>query len=402
MMMTNQRGEVGGSLACYVGGFGQELARLGYNKRRADSHLELLADLSDWLRGGGLAAAELTEPRVTQFLEVRRAGGERDLVTPRGVALLLGYLRGLGVVPPALHPVPDGPAAEVLERYRDYLSSERGLAPRGVLRYVTEVGPFVASVTGADGIDWAEVSAAAVTRFMLEVCGSGRAPSSNLLAALRSFLRFAQLEGWISLPLAQAIPSVAGWNGRSLPRRPEPDEVRRLLGGCDRHSGDGRRDYAILVLLVRLGLRAAEVAGLQLGDIDWHAGELVVRGKGQREEKLPLPDDAGGAIVDYLQHGRPRTVERAVFLRLHVPLRGLTPIGVTSVVYRACDRAGVTRVSAHPLRHFAATEMLRAGASLGEVGQALRQRSSSATAIYAKVDHVALRQLALPWPGGAQ
>jgi integrase/recombinase XerD len=203
------------------------------------------------------------------------------------------------------------------------------------------------------------------------------------------------------VPLTQAVPSVAGWNGRSLPRRLEPDEVRRLLGGCDRHSAAGRRDYAMLTVLVRVGLRAAEVAGMCLGDIDWRAGELVVRGKGQREEKMPLPDDVGRAIVDYLCHGRPPTASRSVFLRSHVPLRGLGPIGVTAVVYRACDRAGVTRVSAHALRHTAATEMLRAGASLGEVGQALRHRSSSATAIYAKVDHVSLRALARPWPGGA-
>jgi integrase len=156
-----------------------------------------------------------------------------------------------------------------------------------------------------------------------------------------------------------------------------------------------------LTLLVRLGLRAGEVARMHLDDIDWRAGEFLVHGKGQRKEKLPLLEDVGKALVDYLRHGRPRTSSRAVFLRLQVPLRALTPIGVTSLVYRACDRAGVARVSAHPLRHTAATEMLRAGASLGEVGQALRQRSPSATAIYAKVDHVALRALARPWPGGA-
>jgi integrase/recombinase XerD len=392
---------VGGPLACYVTGFGEELAGLGYDGRRARVHVDLLADLSAWLEGEGLAAVELTESRMAQFLGARRARGERELVTSRGLELLLEHLRGLGVVPATSRPVPEGPAGELLERYGDYLASERGLAERSVRRYVTEVGPFVVSVTGADGIDWSAVSAAAVTR-LVKVCGSGRAPSSSLLAALRSFLRFAQLEGWISLPLTQAVPSVAGWNGRSLPRRLEPDEVRRLLDGCDRHSAHGRRDYAILILLVRLGLRAVEVARMQLEDIDWRAGELLVRGKGPRQEKLPLPGDVGEAVADYLRCGRPPTTSRAVFLRLHVPLRELTPIGVTALVYRACARAGVSRVSAHPLRHTAATEMLRAGASLGEVGQALRHRSSTATAIYAKVDHVALRALARPWPAGAR
>ena len=271
-------------MACHARGFEEELTSLGYGKRRADSHLDLLADLSGWLEGEGLLAGDLTEPRVAQFLGVRRSRGERDLVTSRGVALLLGYLRDLGVVPPASPPLPDGPAAELLGRYRKYLTSERGLAERAVRRYLSEVGPFVASVTGPDGVDWAAVSAANVTRFLVEVCGSGRVPSSNLLAALRSFLRFAHLEGWIMLPLMQAVPSVAGWNGRSLPRRLEPNEVRRLLGGCDRHSAAGRRDYAMLTLLVRMGLRAAEVAGMCLEDIDWRAGELVVRGKGRRDQ----------------------------------------------------------------------------------------------------------------------
>jgi site-specific recombinase XerD len=392
-----------GPLVGLVEGFEAELARLGYGSRRAGVHVDLLVDLDGWLEGEGLAAAELTDARVAQFLGWRRASGARELRTTRGVALLLEHLRGLGVVPLASHHVTDdGPAAELLERYRGYLSRERGLTARGVDRYVTEVGPFVASVTGPEGVDWAVVSAADVSRFVVSVCRSGRSPSSSLLAALRSFLRFAQLEGWTSLPLAQAVPSVAGWNGRSLPRRLEPDQVRRLLEGCDRHSAPGRRDYAILVVLVRLGLRAVEVTRMRLEDIDWRAGELLVRGKGPREDRLPLPGDVGEAIVDYLRHGRPSTTSRAVFLRLQVPLRELTPIGVTSIVYRACLRAGVSRVSAHPLRHTAATQMLRAGASLGEVGQALRHRSSTATSIYAKVDHVLLRELARPWPAGAR
>lgn len=400
--MTIRRGALSGPLACFAEGFGEELAGLGYGERTAAGHLELLADLSGWLDRGGLAAGDLTEPRVTEFLASRRDRGRRDLVTARGMAPLLGYLRSAGVVPPASRRLPGGPAAGVLEDFRRYLASERGLAERGVLRYVAEIGPFARQVAGEDGIDWAAVSAADVTRFVTGACSrpSGRSPSSSLLAALRSFLRFTQLEGWTDLPLAQAAPSVVRRGGASLPRRLEPGEVRRLLDGCDRESAAGSRDYAILTLLIRLGLRAGEVARMQLDDIDWRAGEFLVRGKGQREEKLPLPGDAGEAVAGYLRHGRPRAASRAVFLRLNVPLLGLTPIGVTSLVYRACDRAGLTRVSAHPLRHTAATEMLRGGASLAEIGQALRQRSPSATAIYAKVDHATLRQLALPWPGG--
>jgi site-specific recombinase XerD len=161
----------------------------------------------------------------------------------------------------------------------------------------------------------------------------------------------------------------------------------------------GRRDYAILVLLARLGLRAAEVAALRLDDIDWRAGEIVVRGKGHTEERLPLPSDVGAAIAAYLQRGRPRRPEREVFLRMSAPLRGLTPEGVSEVVRAASERAGLGSFGSHRLRHTAGTEMLRAGASLSEVAQVLRHRSVATTAIYAKVDHRALRQLAMPWPG---
>lgn len=394
--------ETKGPLACHESGFRDELLQLGYDRRRSGSHLDLLTDLSRWVKDQDLAPADLALPRVSEFLEVKRTRGHQDLVTLRGVAPLLGYLRALGVVPPPTDPVPEGPASAELERYRDYLASERGLAERGVIRYVTEVSSFIGSVSGPDGIDWAALSPADVTRFVVAACSGREAvPSFSLLAALRSFLRFAQREGWTNLPLAWAVPSVARWRAASLPRRLEPNEVQQLLAGCDRGSAPGRRDFAILTLLVRLGLRAVEVARLQLEDIDWRAGNLVVCGKGRRTETLPLPTDVGAALAAYLRHARPRTKSRTVFLRLHAPLRGMTPIGVTSVVYRACDRAGLARVSAHPLRHSAATAMLRAGASLAEVGQALRHRSPNTTAIYAKVDHASLRALARPWPGGA-
>ncbi len=397
--MTKWKMETGGLLAGYTDGFAERLASLGYGRERTRSHLRLLCALSAWLEHEGLTPAEVAGPQLARFLGSRRARGEADLVTERGCALLLEYLREVGVVPCACRPVLGGPAGAVLGRYRSYLADERGLGERGVLRYLHELGPFVASLTTRnDGIDWTAMSSASVSRFLIDVCGGGRKPSSSFLAALRGFLRFAYLEGLIDTPLAQAVPSVASWRDRALPRRLAPEEVRQVLAHCDRKTLAGRRDYAIVTLLSRLGLRAAEVAGLGLDDVNWHAGEIVVRGKGSREEKMPLPTDVGRAIADYLSHDRPGTPTRAVFLRLQVPLRGLGPIGVTAVVYRACARAGVPRASAHVLRHSAATQMLRAGASLAEVGQTLRHRSSSATALYAKVDHASLRTLAPRWP----
>jgi integrase/recombinase XerD len=389
-------------LACHEPGFREALAESGYSERATRTHVELLGHLSGWLEEEGMCLAELTAERVVEFLLARRRGGSRGLVTAFGVTPLLGYLELLGVLLPRSRPLPTGPAAAVLERYRDYLVSERGVAPPGVVRYERVAELFVRSVAAGDDVDWAAVSAGEVTRFVVKECSArGGSSARNLVAGLRSFLRFAQLDGWTQLGLAKAVPSVAGWRAKALPSGLGREDVRRLLDSCDRRTNIGRRDYAILTVLVRLGLRAGEVAGMRLEDIDWRAGEIVVHGKDRRDERMPLPADVGKALAGYLRQGRPPARCRSVFLRLLAPRQGLTPTGVTSVVYRACERVGMSRVGAHRLRHTAATEMLRAGASLSEVGQALRQREPKTTAIYAKVDHGLLGSLARPWPDGA-
>jgi site-specific recombinase XerD len=245
-----------------------------------------------------------------------------------------------------------------------------------------------------------DLDAGDVSRFVTRQCRRLSVRSAErLVNGMRSFLRFALAEGLITAPLASAVPSVARWSGAGLPRGLAPAQVAALLASCDRRRATGRRDYAILVLLGRLGLRAAEVAALRLDDIDWRSGEIVVRGKGRTEERLPLPSDVGEAIAAYLRRGRPQRPEREVFLRASAPLRGLAPEGVSEVVRAASERAGLGSFGAHRLRHTAGTEMLRAGASLSEVAQVLRHRSVATTAIYAKVDHLALRELAMPWPG---
>ena len=225
----------------------------------------------------------------------------------------------------------------------------------------------------------------------------------DLVCALRSLLRYLHLSGLIDAPLVWAVPSVADLRDRTLPRGLEPAAIKKLLASCDRRTLIGRRDYAILLLLSRLGLRAGEVAAIELDDIDWRAGLLLVRGKGSRHDTLPLPVDVGEALVAYLRR-RPRCECRTVFLRVAAPREGMHRCTVAWVVRAACDRAGLPRVGAHRLRHTAASEMLRQGASLAEIGQVLRHREQKTTAIYAKVDRNALRALARPWPsqeGGA-
>jgi integrase len=224
-----------------------------------------------------------------------------------------------------------------------------------------------------------------------------------LVTALRSLLGFLHVEGLIARPLAQLVPSVAFWRLQGLPRGLDPEQVDRLLASCDTSTVAGRRDLAILLLLVRLGMRRGEVAPLRLDDIDWRAGELLVRGKGPRVERLPLPTDVGQAVAAYLRDGRPVGAAdcRAVFMRLKAPRRAMTPAGITWVVVAAGRRAGLGDLSPHRLRHTAASELLRRGAPLCEIGQLLRHRTELTTTIYAKVDRDRLRGLALPWPGGA-
>jgi site-specific recombinase XerD len=291
-----------------------------------------------------------------------------------------------------------------LERYRHYLTVERGLASASARAYVDAVRPFVRGRLAPDGgdLDLGHLKLADVTAFVVARCPQqSRGAAQQTVTALRSLLGFLHLEGTIERGLSTAVPTVAAWRLAGLPRGLEPTQVRRLLASCDRRTPRGRRDFAILTTLVRLGLRAAEVATLELDDIVWRAGEMIVHGKGKRAECLPLPVDVGEAIAAYLRGGRPPSAQgRTVFVRLIAPRCALGRGGVTHVVVDAARRAGLEPIRPHRLRHTAATQMLRAGASLPEIGQLLRHRHISTTAIYAKVDREALRTLARPWPGG--
>ena len=282
----------------------------------------------------------------------------------------------------------------MLERYRRCLLAERGLREKVARGYVDSVRPSVASCAAAGGADLGWLAAGDVTAFL-----TGQ--SRRLATALRSLLRFWHVEGLISGPLDRAVPKVA--NRRpGLPRPLDPAQVRALLASCDLGTAGGRRDLAMMTLLARMGLRAGEVAGLRLDDIDWRRGEITIAGKGNRRDQLPLPAGAGEAVADWLRHGRPPTaLDRSVFIRVKAPHRGLTASGVTMAVFAAGQRAGLGRIYAHRLRHSAATAILAEGGSLAEIGQVLRHRRPATTAAYAKVNIEALRALARPWPGAS-
>lgn len=387
-----------GPLEPYAQGFGAELKRQGYTSLSAANQLRVMAHLSRWLREQGLDPAELTEDGVEAFLRARREQGYTCWLSPRGVAPMLVYLRGLEVLPAAVAPVRCGPFEELLADYRAYLLGERGLVASTVGYYEAEVRLFL--TWRADG-DLAGLTAGEVSRFVVGECWTrSRGSAKILVTALRSFLRFMFVTGRNDCDLVAATPSVAGWRDAGLPQALEPEQVRALLTGCDRGRAVGRRDFAILTVLVSLALRAGEVAAVELADIDWRAGEILVRGKGNQVDRLPLPVDVGQALVAYLRRGRPRVAHPQVFLRVRAPYGPLTSAGVQAVVRAACGRSGVETIGAHRLRHTAATAVLRAGASMAEVAQLLRHRDLGSTAIYAKVDRAALQTVARRWPGG--
>lgn len=390
---------VQGPLAPYADGFRVELERLGYTPLTAATHVRLMAHLSRWLAREGAVASGLTPALVEAYFAERRAAGYAGHVTGRALRPLLGYLRRQGVVSLATSAAPPSAEECLLARYREYLLAERGLTETTADLNVRMVRPFLAGRATAGGdLALGHVTAGEVAAFV--VAQSRRWPKSvkRMVTALRSLFGFLHVEGIFGQPLA--VPSPAGWTQTGLPKALDGDQVAALLASCNPRTRTGRRDLAILTLLARLGLRAGEVAALRLDDIDWRRGEITVRGKGNRHDRLPLPADVGQKIVDWLQDGRPHAAQaRTVFVRAQAPYRALTSNAVTTVVACAGRRAGLGLIGAHRLRHSAATAMIRAGGSLTEIGQTLRHARPLTTAIYAKVDVEALRQLAQPWPG---
>ena len=341
-MVKVLRSFVRGPLEPYVTGFAEELLRQGYSRSSAGQQVCFIAHLDRWMQASGVGPDQLSRPVIERYLAGRRAAGYSEYRSPRALAPLLDYLAPLGVLPAASE-VRLGPVEELLGRYGDYLLIERGLTAGTVRGYVDCVRPFVAGRLRGDVLDLAGVTAGDVTGFVLAACPGRAVGSAKLIVcALRSLLRWLHLTGTVPVSLAVAVPSVAGWRLSGLPKGLEPGQLRSLLAACDRRTPTGLRDYAIMLLLARLGLRAGEVARLGLDDIDWRRGEIAVRGKGNRAERLPLPAEVGAAIAGYLRRGRPGTAQgRSVFIRVHAPHRALTTGGVTMVVFDAAQRAGI-------------------------------------------------------------
>ena len=341
---------------------------------------------------------------VERFFVARREAGYTKLISVRAAEPMLRYLRGLGFIadtePQRLH----DPVEELLVRYQRHLVLERGLLAESAKGYAVNVRSFLEGLAGQAGIEFGRLDGPAVVAFVVATCpGQTRSSAKRTGKALRSLLRFLHVGGYVDRSLAYAVPTAAGWRLAALPKRLEVEQVERLLAAPDRSTVVGRRDFAVLTLLARLGLRVGEVAALSLDDVDWRAGEIVVHGKQARSDTLPMAAEVGEAIVAYLQAGRPAgALGRSVFVRVRAPHRAVTGPGVSKIVHDASLRAGTGQIYAHQLRHTVASEMLRAGASLPEIGQVLRHRHLQTTAIYVKVDRDALRRIARQWPGAAR
>jgi site-specific recombinase XerD len=372
---------------------------LGYTPGTVRNQLKVLGQLGRWMDSEGVELGGLDMAAVEAFLAARRAGGDRRVASVGELRQLVAYLREVGVMVREERPRALTPLEGLIGDYRRWLV-ERDLAAPTVLRYEKLARRFLGErVTPEDELGARNLSGADVSAFLVRECARVSVGSAKgRVAELRSFVRFLHVRGFTERSLAESVPPVAGWRETGVPRALSRADVERLLACCDRSSLAGVRDFSMLMLLARLGLRSIEISRLELDDLDWRSGELGVRGKARRRDHLPLPTDVGEALAVYLSC-RGTHESRRVFLTLRAPTRPIRADLVGDVVQRACRRAGVRHVGAHQLRHALAREMLREGASLIDISQVLRHRDLATTAIYAKIDLGRLRQVAQPWPG---
>ena len=399
-LRKNNKDQMGGPLAPFAGGIEEMLLAEGYLEVPARVLMRLVGELSRWLQRRRLGASDLSEEVMERFFE---AGGGRccQRRSRRSLELVAAHLSSLGVIAPA-GAVPPGRTqveAELLGAFGVWCLGQRGLTRTTTDQYVKRAATFLELWRPDGDVTVADLDGRGVLATVRAAADVMPAPSLRcMVTALRSFLRFLYVTGRAPTPLPTAVPPLKSWPRTALPSPVPAHEARKLVSACDTTTGRGRRDAAVLLVLLRLGLRAGEVARLELGDIDWRRGEVGIRGKGGRRDVVPLPVEVGEAIAAYLREGRPSSPSRAVFLTALAPVRPLSPDGVALLVRRACGRAGVATTGPHRLRKTLATETLRAGAPMAEVAQLLRHADQATSSIYAAADVAAVAALARPWP----
>ena len=397
-----------GPLASHISSFTKSLEDQGFSQESSHVQTRLVADFSRWLKQTHAVLPAITGQHISRYLRYRARHRRRRSSDTCVLKRLLDFLRHQGAIEELpIVSVEAKPYQQLLDKYTVYLQQERVLSAESIDTYVPFAKVFLsACFRDRKQIQLASLRAANVIAFVQgQVKCLHLARAKMMVTALRSFLRYLLYCGAVKRDLAAAVPTVANWSMASIPRAISVEHAQAAVASCNRQSATGSWDYAILLLLARLGLRAGEIVALKLEDIDWHSGSLNVHGKGGAGCPMPLPADVGAAIADYLQKGRPHNISRSVFLRSVAPMgefQGQDAIG--SIVARALARTGfeTPHKGAHQFRHRLACDLLGQGASLAEIGELLRHRRPETTAIYAKVDLAALRTLGLPWPGGVQ
>jgi len=395
-----------GPLGPYVDDFASWLLEQGYSRSSGRGTVRAVGNWSRWLCGRQVAIRDVDAKRLDRYLAYRARAGASNRDDRLALHKMLNWLQTTGVVCATSPSLALSQAETVRDNFEQAMLRQRGLSPKTLKIYLPYVSRFLAERFGEESVRLDTLVADDVTGFVERSSHSlGHSSVQQLVTALRAFLRHLCRTGAISIDLAACVPAVANWSFATLPKGLLPGQVEQILDHCEHRTAKGRRDYAILLLLARLGLRAGEVVALTLDDVNWEEGHLTARSKGGRWTRLPIPNDVGKAMSDYLANGRPSCTDRHVFVRQHAPHRGLSASTcVSALVSSALLRSGIesARKGAHLFRHSLATDMLRKGASLREIGEVLRHQSPDTTQLYAKVDLPSLECLALPWPRGAQ
>jgi integrase/recombinase XerD len=394
-------------LGPHLDSFVELLSELGYANSTVRLQVLVLAEFGQWLKDNKTGVVDLDEQVVECFFDECRRCGRFHNGYPAPIRRLLGHLRANEIIAFVQPTCDRSPAIQLLNQYEHFLRVERGLCEVTVVGYRPFIHRFLRHHFGEQPLHLHGLGPSDISDFILRYAHTMSPGRAKLMGtAFRSFFQFLFQQGEIDVNLAASVIPVADWRLSSVPKYLTPQEVERLLETCDQSTPTGRRNYAIILLLARLGLRAGEVVALELDDIDWRSGEIEIPGKGPSRDRLPLLPEVGEALVAYLRRDRPPVASRRVFICMRAPRRGLAhPSTVSTIVARLLKRAGLNPQlkGAHLLRHSLATGMLRRGASMVEIGEVLRHRSPSTTEIYAKVDILSLRSLAQPWPcaGGA-
>jgi integrase/recombinase XerD len=403
---STRRRMYAGPLGPYIDVLIAQLQRQNYATHSIRCKIRIVSDFSRWLARRRLSATDVAADHAQRFLASRKRSLRQTLGEAAALRQIIDVLRQNHVTEPSTRLSLLSEPERVGRDFTEHLLRDQGLTPSTPVCYLRHISRFLKERFGNGPLRFDQLNGTDIIAFIhRQARGYSCSRAQQVVTALRSFLRYLQLRGSVRIQLTACLPKIAHWSLARLPAFLRPDQVQRVLRLCDRGSAAGRRDYAMLLLLARLGLRVGEVAALTLDSIDWQDGILTIRGKGGRWSQMPLPKDVGEAIVNYLERGRPLCTDQHLFVCTKAPWQGFRSASrISTIAARSLARARIIHPGAagHVFRHALATEMLRRGSSLAEIGRLLRHQHPDTTRIYAKVDLTALRRLAMPWPGGAK